>query len=577
MSDGFYPSPGAVRELTRSIVGLGFTIAGKLDDAEKASEYNNGLEFLRKGLSQFDLELQQNPDWRKYPELALKRENDLWQQVDQMTKHQGAKNDLQTTWQEMRARHFDAVGTISNQVRVKQYHAGLVERINGREKDVEAGTLTAAEADAANEADLKSAADTGVIDPTAAFTTRSQLRAYMQTAEAGRKIRELARDQGWDAAIAAIPQIAGQYSELKSPGEIDAFTTTMERQRDYAETRQKKEDDKVNGDTDLKLADMWSDFLIGEKNITLDQMKAAIDNGDFRRQEGAQLKRSWLSNLETYIRQGGRAAIQKSDTTVMGKLVAMGFELKGTDPLSRQNYMNLVNAAKGVKGYERYATPEIRFGSITWEDQAKLLQMTTETTDPNISVAAASLQKDLKDIPDAGAQAVIALDEWRKKYKADNKGRDPTGQEIQDAKKQIKSWVMEPVLAEALSHFDYKSKGHAAFILGQDSPYQNLAKAMTAAQNGELEDVAPSDSRARATIARLQTMAIEDFDVNIYSRYPKRGVSVNPLKSRMNKAIPIIATTDGLYWRPYFDQKQARIMWQFATQPDDPKNWQEYH
>jgi hypothetical protein len=573
---GFTPSPGAVDNLGNAVTNLVFTVAGKLDDAEKASEYNNGVETLRRGLTQFDLSLDQNPDWRKYPELAAQKENELWQQVDQATKHQGAKNELQQTWQQMRDAHLGAIGNISNNVRIKMYHADLVKRIDQREKDVEAGTITAAEAASANDADLKAASDTSVIDPTAAFTTGEQSKAYMQTAEASRKIREEARANGWDAAIAKIPEIAGQYSELKSPGQVDAFTTTMERQRDYAEARQKKEDDKINGDTDIKLADMWSDFLIGEKDISLDQMKKAIDGGDFRRQEGAQLKRSWLANLESYVKQGGRGGKKSaSEDSTMGKLIAMGYQIKGTDPLSRQNYMNIVNAAAGVKGYEQYATPDIRAGSITWENQARLLQLTTQATDPNISTAASSLQKDLKDIPDAGGKAVIALDEWKKKYKTDNKGRDPNGQEIDDARKQIKKWVMDPILDTALSEFDYKSKGNAAFLLGQDSPYQNLAKAMTAAQAGELDDVAPSDSKARSTIAKLQTLAIKDFDYNVFSKMT-RGVSVDPRKSRLTKAIPIIATTDGLYWRPFFDSKQGRVMWQFATHPDDPKNWQEH-
>ena len=573
---GFTPSPGAVGDLGNAVVNLGATIFGKLDDAQRASEYNNGVETLRRGLTQFDLSLEQNPDWQKYPELAAQKENELWAQVDQATKHQGAKNDLQQTWQQMRDQHLGTIGNISNRVRVSQYHGAAVARYDSLEKQVDAGTVTEAQASAQMERDMKSMVDTGVFDPTEAYKTLSESRAYMQTSEAARKIREEARANGWDSAIAKIPQIAGQYSELKSPGAVDKFTTIMEQQRDYSEARQKKEDDKINGDTDIKLADMWSDFLIGEKDISLDQMKKAIDDGDFRRQEGAQLKRSWLANLDSYVKQGGRGGKKSaSEDSTMGKLIAMGYQIKGTDPLSRQNYMNIVNAAAGVKGYEQYATPDIRAGSITWENQARLLQLTTQATDPNISTAASSLQKDLKDIPDAGGKAVIALDEWKKKYKTDNKGRDPNGQEIDDARKQIKKWVMDPILDTALSEFDYKSKGSAAFILGSDSPYQNLAKAMTAAQAGELDDVAPSDSKARATIAKLQTLAIKDFDDNVFSKMA-RGVSVDPRKSRLTKAIPIIATTDGLYWRPFFDSKQGRVMWQFATHPDDPKNWQEH-
>ena len=104
MSDVFRPSPGAVREVGNAFANLGFTIAGKLDDAEVASEYNNGMENLRRGLTQFDLSLEQNPDWRKYPEMAAQKENELWQQVDQTTKNPRAKNALQDQWQAMRDR-----------------------------------------------------------------------------------------------------------------------------------------------------------------------------------------------------------------------------------------------------------------------------------------------------------------------------------------------------------------------------------------------------------------------------------------------------------------------------------------
>jgi hypothetical protein len=278
------------------------TIFGKLDDAERASEYNNGVETLRRGLTQFDLSLDQNPDWRKYPELAAQKENELWATVDQSTKHQGAKNDLQQTWQQMRDQHLASIGDISNRVRIKTYHADLVKRIDQREKDVEAGTITAAEAAAANEKDLKAASDTSVIDPTAAFTTGQQSRAYMQTAEAGRKIREEARANGWDAAIAKIPQIAGQYSELKSPGEIDRFTQTMQTQRDYSEARQVKQDAIANDKTEEPLAKEFSDVM--ENDGDPSKLKQLIDKakGKWVGKEIAARDEKWALRFREIIR-----------------------------------------------------------------------------------------------------------------------------------------------------------------------------------------------------------------------------------------------------------------------------------
>ena len=150
MSDGAWPVINAAAR-------FGLTIAGKLDDAEYASEYNNGVEALRRGLTDFDASLQNDPDWRKYPERSAKTEQTLWNQVDQQTKNPRAKNDLTAAWQQMRDSHYSTILDTSNAVRIKTYHADLVKRMDGREKDVEAGRLTAAEAEAANAADLKQA------------------------------------------------------------------------------------------------------------------------------------------------------------------------------------------------------------------------------------------------------------------------------------------------------------------------------------------------------------------------------------------------------------------------------------
>ena len=302
MSDGFRPSPGAVGDLGNAVVNLTGTILGKLDDAQRASEYHNGVETLRRGLTEFDLQLEQNPEWQKYPELAQQKENELWAQVQTNTKHQGALNDLQQTWQQMRDSHYAAIGNISNRVRVSQYHGDAVARYDSLEKQVEAGTMTEANASSQMEGDMKSMVASGVFDPTDAFKALSKYRAYMQTSEAARKIRTEAKTNGWDAAIAKIPEIAGQYSELKSPGQIDAFTQTMERQRDYAETREKKEAEKVNGDIDLDLSDKWNHMILNDGTVTMNQMQDAIEHQDYKLMQGAQLHRSYTNQMREYIR-----------------------------------------------------------------------------------------------------------------------------------------------------------------------------------------------------------------------------------------------------------------------------------
>ena len=301
MSD-FHPSPGAVGDLGNAVVNLTGTILGKLDDAQRASEYHNGVETLRRGLTEFDLQLEQNPEWQKYPELAQQKENELWAQVQTNTKHQGALNDLQQTWQYMRDSHYQAIGNISNRVRVSQYHGDAVARYDSLEKQVEAGTMTEANASSQMEGDMKSMVASGVFDPTEAFKTLSESRAYMQTSEAARKIRTEAKTNGWDAAIAKIPEIAGQYSELKSPGQIDAFTSTMEKQRYYSEARQVRQDAISNDKTEEPLAKEFSDVM--ENDGDPSKLKQLIDEakGKWVGKEIAARDEKWALRFREIIR-----------------------------------------------------------------------------------------------------------------------------------------------------------------------------------------------------------------------------------------------------------------------------------
>lgn len=456
MSD-FHPSPGAVGDLGNAVVNLTGTILGKLDDAQRASEYHNGVETLRRGLTEFDLQLEQNPEWQKYPELAQQKENELWAQVQTNTKHQGALNDLQQTWQYMRDSHYQAIGNISNRVRVSQYHGDAVARYDSLEKQVEAGTMTEANASSQMEGDMKSMVASGVFDPTEAFKTLSESRAYMQTSEAARKIRTEAKTNGWDAAIAKIPEIAGQYSELKSPGQIDAFTQTMERQRDYAETREKKEAEKVNGDIDLDLSDKWNHMILNDGTVTMNQMQDAIEHQDYKLMQGAQLHRSYTQSMLQYIREE-KSGVHRppSNVGVMGELIQQGYDTKGTDPDSILKFKNLVNAAAGVKGFERYATADVPFKSITWEDQARLLATADQRSDPAMAAEIQDAKNSLKPVADSDPHAVgkftLAMEGWKQQFKKDT-GRDPNQSEISDESSRVQTAILHKTVVQSISDY----------------------------------------------------------------------------------------------------------------------------
>ena len=266
------PSSSEILKLGNAVTGFVGTVAEKIDDAEAASEYNNGLEVLRRGLTDFDLSLAQDPDWRSYPEKAAKKENDLWTQVDKTVKHQGAKNQLQSKWQEMREDHYARIGSISNEVRIRQYAGDLAARADGRLQDVLDGKISSAEATSRNEADYKMSADSGVITPLDAYNTTKRLQYETETAEATRTVRELARAQGWDAAINQIPTLLSGYDTLRYPGEVDRFITSMERLRDYDEKQKAIKDQHVNTEYDAKWENAYADWLQNKPDVSVNKL-----------------------------------------------------------------------------------------------------------------------------------------------------------------------------------------------------------------------------------------------------------------------------------------------------------------
>lgn len=305
-------------DLFSSVMKFGNTLQSKLDQAEYSSEYNNGMETLRRGLTEFDLQLEKNPDWRKYPELATQKENELWQQVDKSTSHQGAKNDLQTTWQQMRDQHLAKIGDLSNRVRISTYHADLVKRMDGRQKDVEAGTLSAIDAQKANDADLKQAGATMVVDPEDSFTASEAFAKEVQYQEASRKIRAIGSTQGWDAAMKAVNPMVAQYDHLNAKN-ADQLTLELQRYATIARADYNRKVKDNNGKIEDDVMQALFDGNIGKANQILHDGKFMDEEGGL---SAADNQYQWFQRIHTYSQDelANKRAADKDNTVSDGFL-----------------------------------------------------------------------------------------------------------------------------------------------------------------------------------------------------------------------------------------------------------------
>jgi hypothetical protein len=288
--------------LGRSLADLGMTIAGKLDDAEKASEYMNGYDTLRRGLAKFDAQLETDPDWQSYPEKADKAENELWTQVEKATRHQGAKNDLEQTFVQMRDSHYQEILGIQNRVRSRTLFADLVKRIDSRAKEVQQGIISAAQAEALDSSDLTQASRTSIIDPTQAYETLQKSKRGNQLAEIYLRIGKIARDptQGWAGAITQVPSIVSEYPEINNEQDIQAIMRHSEALANVERVKQNR----AAKDNNDKIDDAVMDAM---KTNDLGKAWQILNSGKYMDEEGkaAGSDRWWAmrQRLEEYARQ----------------------------------------------------------------------------------------------------------------------------------------------------------------------------------------------------------------------------------------------------------------------------------
>jgi hypothetical protein len=317
------PSLPSVMGALGSVVGLGMAIGNKLDQAEYNSEYNNGLEYVRREIAKFNQGLDQNPDYTNYGKMWSEKENVLTTYIDQNIKNTHAKNDLMATWQQMRDSQEENIYSISNGVRVKTYYADLVRRGDGRYKDVTEGTLSADDAIKASEIDLKQAVDTGVIDPKDAYVYGEKIAGQMQYEEALRKVRTVALDEGWESAIGSIGSVVKGYNKL-TLNDADSIETQLTREQNIARV----EHNRKVGENNSKIENDIEEEL---KVDNYGKAEKILNSGKFMDIDGGLSAADNWWQWHQRIEEGSRAALAEKRALEKDNPVADGFLIDATN------------------------------------------------------------------------------------------------------------------------------------------------------------------------------------------------------------------------------------------------------
>ena len=109
MSDYYTgPSGQSIADLGKTIFQGGMDVADKLYQADATSQYLSAFARLRKGMSDFDAQLQMNPDWQQYGELTQENDTKLFDDISQGIKNPLAKNQFIQEATQLKASHYES-------------------------------------------------------------------------------------------------------------------------------------------------------------------------------------------------------------------------------------------------------------------------------------------------------------------------------------------------------------------------------------------------------------------------------------------------------------------------------------
>jgi hypothetical protein len=294
------PSPQAVAGLGSALANLGLMIAGKLDQAELASQYNNGQEILRRNLNQFELNLQSDPNWREYPSKLAAAESDWWAQIDSVVKHQGAKNALQEWWMTARDSAEHRVGQAQLNAQGNAILGTYQQNVDALAKDP---TVAPDGKKARWEELTRPLVQSLLIDPQTAEIRRQAFYHAADLLGAENGVMAIIRQPGpdglpnFDAARVFVADPSNPLMQNLTEDErqsLDSHITSLEAVQD-------KQDSRANDKTEVDLAKEYSNII--ENDLPPVTFKQLIDaaKDKWRGKEISARMEKWAARYRTII------------------------------------------------------------------------------------------------------------------------------------------------------------------------------------------------------------------------------------------------------------------------------------
>lgn len=320
--------PQAWRGLGNALQGLAFQVAGKLDQAEAASEYNNGLEILKRGLTRFDQSLATNQDWQKYPDLAAKAEDQLQKEAFAAVKNQTALNNLQTAWTSMRDSHLASVAGMQDSMRTNILYGDFtkrgIENLNNPGKSL-------AQKIADQTVDTSQADSAGIISHAAAVQYMDTFKYNAEIGDMTTKADQVSQSLGLDTALTWIADHGADYQNLDAAAKQGVARTISAN-----DTMRRASYNRKAKDSNNKLASQVNEFFAkddmgGAQGFLNKNVNSFMDEEGGA--AGADTWQKWNERVRSEVRaqEQNRAYVRS-----LGEQAHGGFDTEAANTLSVQ-------------------------------------------------------------------------------------------------------------------------------------------------------------------------------------------------------------------------------------------------
>jgi hypothetical protein len=574
MSDGM--SPGVARGIGQSLMGFGLAAWDKLDAAEKAVQYNSGLEILKRGLTTFQNKLRSNPNWEEYENLSAKEEETLWGQVDKITTNVGAKNSLNEAWMQMRDSNFATIKDMEFNVRGATLKGDAL------------GTMNANIADAAGDPDerIKKNIETISIMVGQNLWTPEQGQQLIDQSTHDINVNTVMNGAwgNYQAGLSWTKYLEDPKNQRGLSGdEIQNIYRNINTRVSELRTAQKFAWDQNNS----IIQESWLQQLVNLREgkaksdlLTYDDIRA----GEVKQQDGTVVKlqgddgpaiqEKYLGYLREFYDSPDGA--KKSDPRTLNDLIVKVFEYAGDRTAT---YRKAVS--------DEITTRFITDKKLTAGDAKMLYLGLKEAADPMLARDLSDLAEpqysdpDNKYLQDLTATAQRDFLEYMRtpgvKTEADKKTMH---QKLKDYV--VDNWEQNKVDTFFSGQWGFRGKGSIgqrvgnlfSFAPGSKTTAESHAytvKALKNVQSGDFIQWASfGDSTAKNVITDLQTQAQEDFESATGRKIAQVQAETGKLDWDKDYVLMLLKDDKGLTWSPYAEGD--KIYWRYAKQ-DDKGKW----